>query len=84
LIWKVIKLPKEVVMGYEICADSKGKPILKKRLTFHTGGRSRGIWVEIGRVDHTGIERFVEINRRQGLLVLPDENGFYRALILTN
>lgn len=72
-------------MTLEIKADKNGKPFLKMvdrpRLLSKDG---RGIWVEVGRVGQTGVEEIVRRNREQGHLVLQDELGFYRSLILTD
>jgi len=70
-------------MVYEVSMDKNNKPCLKKVDRPYLRSEGRGVWVEIGRADHVGIEKFVAINRKNGLLVLPDEDGFYRALVLT-
>lgn len=62
-----------------------GKPYLKKvdryRNSYIDG---RGNWVPIGRSSDTGIERIIEANRQNGLMVLIDEDGVYRALVCSD
>ena len=72
-------------MVFEIHANKLGKPYLKavdrpRRVSVD----GRGLWVDIGNIGHTGIERVVRTNQRAGLLVLLDQNGNYRALVLTD
>lgn len=75
---------REYNMVYETILDKNKNPCLKKVDRPYLRSEGRGVWVEIGRVDHIGIERLVTINRNMGHLVLPDEDGFYRALVLTD
>jgi len=80
--------PTEVVhkpVTFEIHPDQNGKPYLKKverRRNIQEEGRGR--WVRIGKVTDTGIDRVVGLNRRNGLIVLLDDSGEYRALVLTD
>jgi len=70
---------------FEIHANKLGKPYLKKverRRDFKTEGR--GTWAPIGRITDIGIERVVRLNTKAGLLVLPDEEGTFRVLVLTD
>jgi hypothetical protein len=72
-------------MVFEIHANKLGKPYLKKvdrpRKVSEDG---RGLWVDIGNIGHTGIDRVVRTNQKNGLLVLMDDTGTYRALVLTD
>ena len=72
-------------MVFEIHKNKLGKPYLKKvdrpRRASEDG---RGLWVDIGHIGHTGIDRVVRVNQRAGLLVLLDQDGTYRALVLTD
>lgn len=72
-------------MTFEIHANKLGKPYLKK-VDRYRNIQTEGIgtWAPIGRVTDTGIERVVRINQQHGLLVLIDEDGVYRALVLTD
>ena len=72
-------------MVYEIQANKLGNPYLKAidrpRRVSEDG---RGLWVDIGHVSHTGIERVVRTNEAAGYIVLIDDGGTYRALVLTD
>lgn len=70
-------------MVYEIDQDMFGNPYLKKVNRKKASNEPRGMWVEIGKVDSYGIEDIVRKNVQMGLIVLPDEEGAYRALVLT-
>jgi hypothetical protein len=80
--------PEEVrkPMTFEIHANKLGKPYLKKverRRNIQEEGR--GSWMPVGRVTDTGIEKVVRINQKVGkLLCLPDEDGVFRVLVLTD
>ena len=84
----ISKKEAEVVrkpMTFEIHADKHGKPYLKKverRRNIREEGR--GSWMSIGKISDTGIDRVVKINQKSGLLVLPDEEGNFRVLVLTD
>jgi len=72
-------------MVFEIHANKLGKPYLKKiDRPRRVSVDGRGLWVDIGSIGHTGIERVVRTNRAAGLLVVLDEDGNYRALVLTD
>ena len=68
---------------FKIEADKTGQPVLKysEERPEHN---ERGRWVEIGPKDSEGIEQIVRLNRKNGLIVLLDDKGIYRALVLTN
>lgn len=69
---------------FEIHSDKNGKPYLKKverRRNIQEEGR--GAWMPIGRDTDSGIDRVVRLNKSAGNLVLPDETGTYRVLVLT-
>jgi hypothetical protein len=70
-------------MVFEIHKNKSGSPVLKRVDRLRRRDEGRGMWVEIGRSDQKGIERFVAENEKQGYLVLMDDQGVYRALILT-
>lgn len=79
--------PEEVrkPMTFEIHANDLGKPYLKKverRRNIQLEGR--GSWMPIGKITDTGINRVIELNRKNGLLVLVDQDGVYRVLVLTD
>jgi hypothetical protein len=70
---------------FEIHPDKSGFPYLKKvERRRNTQEEGRGKWVSIGKATDGGIERVIELNRRNGMIVLIDEDGTYRALILTD
>lgn len=72
-------------MTFEIHANKLGKPYLKKverRRNIREEGR--GTWMPIGRLTDTGIERVIKINQQAGGIVLIDEEGVYRILVLTD
>lgn len=71
-------------MVFEIYTDKQGNPRLKRVDRPRRREDGRGMWVEIGKSDQRGIERFVASNEDQGYLVLMDDEGVYRALILTD
>lgn len=69
----------------EIHADKDGKPYLKKierRRNIREEGR--GLWMPIGRATDTEIERVLRLNKASGNLILIDEEGVYRVLVLTD
>lgn len=81
--------PEEVKRSpvvFEIHPDRNGQPYLKKvERRRNVSVEGRGAWMPIGRVTDTGIDRVIKINQKVGkLLVLPDEEGCYRALVLTS
>ena len=80
--------PEEQVrkpMTFEIHANKIGKPYLKKvERKRNIREEGRGTWAPIGRVTDTGIERVVKINQQNGMIVLVDEDGVYRVLVLTD
>jgi len=70
---------------WEIHPDRHGKPYLKKvyrRRNSQVDGR--GSWMPVGPSTYSEIHRIVDINRRAGLLCLPDETGEFRVLVLTD
>lgn len=71
---------------FEIAVTRFGEPYLKwvepPKEPSERPRRPRGRWVEICRVDDDFAQYYVEKNKELGLDVLPDENGFYRALVL--
>lgn len=71
---------------FEIHADKHGNPYLKKvERSRNTREEGRGRWMPIGRATDTDIEKVVRINRKTGgLLVLADEDGVFRVLVLTD
>ena len=71
-------------MVFEIRANKLGKPYLKAVDRKRRNGEPRGQWMAIGRVTDTGIERVVRMNREAGLIVLVDDTGIFRALVLTD
>lgn len=66
---------------YEVRLDRFKMPYLKWVQRFRSP-YERGIWMEFGHSDEDNIEECIKINKEQGLDVLLDENGCYRALIL--
>ena len=69
---------------FEIHSDGLGRPYLKKverRRNVKLEGR--GTWVPVGRDSDTGIAHVVAQNRKNGMIVLPSEDGIYRVLVLT-
>jgi len=66
---------------FDLKKNSKGEKVLVyvKR---HRNPFERGLWAEICHESHVNAERFVELNRKMGLQVEKDENGFYRSLVL--
>ena len=75
---------KKTPITFEIHANALGKPYLKKverRRNIREEGR--GAWMPIGRVTDTGIEKVVRLNQKNGSLVLIDQDGTYRVLVLT-
>jgi hypothetical protein len=71
-------------MVFEIHSDRFGHPFLKKVDRRRTNQDGRGHWVEIGRADQKGIEKYVKVNQKTGHVVLLDEDGVYRMLVLTD
>ena len=70
-------------MMFEIQIDETGYPFLKKIFRERRLSDPRGVWVEIGKSNMKNINHLVESNRNLGYLVLQDEYGIVRALILT-
>ena len=74
-----------IPMTYEIHANERGEPYLKKVIrTKSLRELGRGQWMPIGRATDHGINRVVELNLLQGHLVLPDQENVYRILVLFN
>lgn len=74
----------KVPTTFEIHANSQGRPYLKKvERKRNITQEGRGQWIPIGRMTDLGIGRVIKLNRENGLIVLPDEESVYRALILT-
>jgi hypothetical protein len=72
-------------MHYSIEQDKNGKPYLKKDFTKRmTSEKLRGQWIEVGPDSWIGTQKLVELNRQNGLIVLLDEDGFWRALVLVD
>jgi len=72
-------------MTFEIHANKIGKPFLKKVDRMRIWSKDgRATWTPIGHITDKDIERTVRINQTYGLIVLIDEDGVYRALILTD
>lgn len=72
-------------MTYEIHQDKDGQPYLKRvNRIRNISAEGRGMWVDIGRATDNAINRVIEANERAGYLVLPDDQGYYRILILTD
>jgi len=72
-------------MKFEIRADKKGKPFLKKIEGYpNTGSQRTGVWVEIGRPTDYGIENAIRTNVKAGYSVCLDEYNVYRILVLTD
>ena len=67
---------------FDIRLDKNGEPFLKWTEQKKPFGE-KGHWVEIGRVDDKELAHVVDVNRRNGMLVLVDDRGIYRALVLT-
>lgn len=71
-------------MHFEIAKNKLGNPYLKKSTRPHLRSvDGRGQWVQIGKLTDNGIERSIRTNQEQGLLVLLDDEGYYRTLVLT-
>lgn len=70
-------------MGFEVVFDKTGYPYLKKVFK-RRNPSERGVWVEIGKASNRNIDYLVTANRQMGYLVMQDEDGFVRALILTD
>jgi hypothetical protein len=71
-------------MYWEIKKDKSGQPLLTRNFELRKGGYARGQWVPLGPVNQKGIEKHVKANIAQGYQVLPDEEGNYRILVLTD
>lgn len=75
-----------VPITYEIHPDENGKPYLKtveRRRNNQVEGR--GKWVSVGTNLDFNISRVVWINQKVGkLIVLPCDDGHFRALVLTD
>jgi hypothetical protein len=72
-------------MTYEIHEDRNGQPYLKRVNRFrNVSAEGRGMWAEIGRATDNAINRVIEANERAGYLVLPDDQGYFRILVLTD
>lgn len=70
-------------MHFEIEKSPKGFPYLKKSYRrWNPDTDLRGIWVEIGTNRSKYIEYVIKVNQDAGYLVLIDEFGMYRALVL--
>lgn len=75
---------KKSPITFEIHPDKDGNPYLKKverRRNIREEGR--GSWMPIGRASDTGIERVLVLNEAAGNIVVPDQDGVYRVLVLT-
>ena len=86
MILKKPELESFKPVTFEIHPDKDGNPYLKKverRRNIQEEGRGR--WVAIGKSTDTGIERVIRINEQTGnLICLPDSDGTWRALVLTD
>lgn len=71
-------------MVYEIHANKIGNPYLKKVDRTKRREDGRGMWVEIGRITNFGIENAIRHNQEAGYIVLIDEDGIYRMLVLSD
>lgn len=71
-------------MYWEIGKSKNNKPQLKKNFNLKTPEefKMRGQWVQIGMAAAEDVVHSVNANRKQGYLVLLDEEGYYRALVL--
>ena len=72
-------------MHFTIEMSNKGYPYLKKsRRPRNEQLEGRGLWVEIGPANSKYIQTAIETNEHAGYLVLIDEFGYYRMLVLTD
>lgn len=71
---------------FEIHPDKNGKPYLKKvERSRNIREEGRGRWMPVGKMTDSNIEKVVRINRRtSGLICLPDQDGIFRVLVLTD
>jgi len=82
------KPPEEIKRSpvtFEIHPDKNGKPYLKKverRRNIQEEGR--GAWMPIGRDTDHEMDRVLRLNKAAGNLVLIDQDGIYRVLVLTD
>lgn len=53
-----------------------------KRSRRHREPGERGIWIAIAEKGEIGSGRIIRLNRENGIDVLEDEHGMYRALVL--
>ena len=75
---------KKSPITFEIHADRNGKPYLKKvERRRNVSVEGRGAWMPIGRDTDTGIDRVLRLNKLAKNLVLIDQDGTYRVLVLT-
>jgi hypothetical protein len=71
-------------MVFEIHPNKLGNPYLKKVDRYRViSEEGRGQWMSVGRITDEGIDHVVRLNRKNGLIVLPDDEGNYRVLVLT-
>jgi hypothetical protein len=75
---------KKVDMHFTIEQNKLGYPYLKKAgRARKVSEEGRGQWVQIGKLTDLYIEKSIRINESQGYFVLLDDEGYYRALVLT-
>lgn len=76
---------KRSPITFEIHPDKNGNPYLKKvERRRNIAVEGRGSWMPIGRSTDTGLERVLRLNKAAGNIVLPDQDGIFRVLVLTD